>query len=121
MIVFKSWFSYVNMIESIQLTRNKEEDRGLEQSTVTAISAETVLSNIPSNQQKQQPDVSMQHSYRRVSNLFDSFPNLRVAGNTSFALRGEETSGTQKKMNRRNNTNHTHNLRNWVIPKKKLI
>ena len=42
----------------------------------------------------------MQHSYRRVSNLFDrSFPSMKDAGNTSLALRGEETSGRQKKKN----------------------
>ena len=65
---------------------------------MTAISAETVLNNIPSNQQKQQPDMSMQHSYRRISNIFDkSFPSMRDAGNTSLALRGEETSGTPQK------------------------
>ena len=44
--------------------------------------------------------------------------NMRDAGNTALALRGEETSGTPKKMNtRRNNTNHI--FKKLGYPKKK--
>ena len=107
-------------VEPNQLTKNKEKDRDLEHSAVNSNTAESVISNKSTNQQNHHPDMSMQHSYKRVSNLFvRSFPNMRDAGNSSLALRGGGGNKwyTQKMNTRHNNINHSYNLRNWVIPK----
>ena len=54
----------------------------------------------------------------RVIKYERSVPIMRGAEKNILSLMGGETQGTPNKMNsRHNNSNHSYNLRNWVISK----